>query len=170
MTGREDRKLLRDQFVLKRLVTGKTDQQIADEWNDRYGSEAESDAIAVGAQTIRMDRIRLMEKLSEEHKQTMGHTRALLYERLEQVIRAIADKVEEGNVSAIKIWLEAIEKQATLTGANAPMKVLAETDGNALLDDHQRAVAILNLIRKAHERKLESVLSNGHIIDVTPPP
>jgi len=165
----DDLQGIREQFVLKRLVTGQTDQQIADEWNRRYTDDEAG--IVLTAATVRLDRVRLMESMAESHKETLDHVGALLYARVEQVYRVLSPKLEEGHLGAAKLWLEAIREQATLTGANAPVKI-ARTDaaGQDLLDDKQRTEAILDLMRRARERQLTEMSSNGYMIDVTPPP
>lgn len=154
--------VLRETFVLKRILTGLTDQMIADAWNEEYGTH-------VSAAIIRMDRVRILTRMYDEQAEVMGYIRPLLYNRIEQAFRALADKVDSGHLGAIKLWLDAVKDQATLMGANIPVVTkIARTDADGkTLDDAQRAEAILEIIRKARERQLAES-STIDVIDITP--
>jgi hypothetical protein len=79
--------------------------------------------ITVTPMTISNDVSAVMDQVQDETRKLATHHRTIMLERIEHAIKAIFGEVIKGDVPAIHALVRLMEREAKLSGADAPAKI-----------------------------------------------
>lgn len=121
--------------------------------------------VAIGKQ-LSMARATVTARLRyavETHgKQNVEEYREIAKQRYEAAISALGPMIAEGNLDAIKTWLDATAKYAKLVGAEAPVQVAMEV---TQVTEQEKALREMLAQAERDEKARETVIVEGQVVD-----
>lgn len=104
---------------------------------------------------------RLRYAVETHGKQNVEEYREIAKQRYEAAISALGPLIAEGNLDAIRTWLDATAKYAKLVGAEAPVQVAMEV---VQVTEQEKALRDMLAQAERDEKVRESVLIEGEVV------